>query len=155
MATYYKKVSDIGINLSDDTALAAVTLKDNITDPDNDVDVSDGDLLVRMDDNGARIGSQYHEPPAAPTAQENYDAHRPLFNAERDRLFAATDWARTRHTDRLAQSIDDTANWALWQTYWQTMRDLPDTQTDFTTNLQKADSEFDLATDVDWPTQPA
>jgi len=64
------------------------------------------------------------------------------FQAERDRLFAATSWVRERHEDRVALGIDDTANWTAWLAYWQSLRDMPDAP------------DFDASAPI-WPEAPA
>ena len=61
-----------------------------------------------------------------PTQDDLNRIHRPAFNAERDRLFAATAWVRQRHEDRVDLGHDDTENWTAWLAYWQSLRDMPD-----------------------------
>ncbi len=64
---------------------------------------------------------EFRESTAADTEKE----FRPIFNAERSRLFDITAWVRERHFDRLELLIDDTDNWAAWLNYWQKLRDMP------------------------------
>lgn len=63
------------------------------------------------------------------------------FRTERIRLFTETEWVRERHTDRIELSIDDSVNWLAWLNYWQSLRDMPNSE------------GFDPTTPV-WPTQP-
>lgn len=63
------------------------------------------------------------------------------FKAERDRLFAATQWVRERHADRVDLGQDDSENWTAWLEYWQALRDMP------------SQPNFDAA-NPSWPEQP-
>lgn len=63
------------------------------------------------------------------------------FRSERERLFAATEWIRQRHTDRMEMDLVDSANWSMWLEYWQALRDLPNAP------------DFDPA-NVQWPEMP-
>ena len=52
-------------------------------------------------------------------------AARPAFDAQRDALFAETQWVRQRHQDRVELLIGDKINWTAWLNYWQALRDMP------------------------------
>ena len=75
----------------------------------------------------AKEGDCWDGEKAVPLTLEIANAvFRKDFNAERDRLFAATAWARERHADQVELGIDDTSNWTAWLNYWQALRNLPD-----------------------------
>jgi hypothetical protein len=54
--------------------------------------------------------------------------YRPVFDAERNRLFSATEWVRQRHADRVEMGIDDEVNWNSWLDWWQALRDMPEAE---------------------------
>lgn len=63
------------------------------------------------------------------------------FRAERERLFAETEWIRQRHSDRLEQGLSDGDSWSAWLEYWQSLRDLP--------NVEGFDPK-----NISWPERP-
>jgi len=81
-----------------------------------DADVQEGDIL-EFDGTFRR-----------PTENEVTAPYKIIFNAERDKLFSETEWARERHSDRIELDIDDAENWDQWLNYWQSLRDLPNTE---------------------------
>lgn len=88
-------------------------LPPNAVEIDLDAKVSEGDIYV---------DGRFRKP----TDDDRIATVLPGFRAERIRLFAETEWARYRHSDRLELGIDDALNWSEWLAYWQALRDLPE-----------------------------
>lgn len=98
-------------SLSDDYKI----LPPNCIQIATDEDVQEGDIL--------ELDSTFRRP----TEEEILVPYKAEFRQERDKLFAETQWARQRHSDRIELGIDDSENWAEWLNYWQLLRDMPNT----------------------------
>jgi hypothetical protein len=85
-----------------------------------DAEVAEGDVYV--------IDAEGNGTFRKPTPEEIAAPSRARFDVARDALFEETRWVRERHADRVELGIDDQANWTSWLNYWQTLRDLPDTE---------------------------
>jgi len=91
-----------------------VTLPPNCTEISANADVNEGDIYE---------GKVFRKI----TAEELFTNAKKLFDIERSKRFAETEWVRQRHADRLELLIDDKVNWKEWLGYWQVLRDLPTT----------------------------
>lgn len=91
------------------------TMPPNAVDITSEADVSEGYIY----ENGAFRPPTTDEVNAVPLA---------MFQAERTRRFSEAAWVRERHADRVDMGIDDEENWDAWLNYWQTLRDMPDTE---------------------------
>ena len=153
MAITWTKVSSIDLNLNDDAAIAAVTIKANITDLDTDPDVSEGDLLIQYE-GSRRIGYQYHTP-HTPTPEDIKSKNRSEFNSRRSELIEAKmcDHARARIQAEFAQGAELTIKYVNRVQYMDELLDLPETQANFETVI--ASETFNIDDDIDWPTVPA
>lgn len=99
---------------------------------------NNGDYTIKTI-NGARVKKQCLA--TAADELESIELATAAFWSERNRLFAETEWARQRHSDRIESNIDDAANWKEWLDYWQALRELEEQE------------DFDPRK-VIWPTRP-
>lgn len=137
------------VDILDDDAISGVALKTDITNPDTDEDVDAGDLLIEYMGNGRRMYTY-----AEPITPDYSVVNRGEFNRRRANLITQYEclYARDRIMADNAASVETPQKYHDRAVYMNDLLDLPETQTNFDTVI--ASVEFDIDTDIDWPTPP-